>query len=175
MLFHRHQFLYGISGIVLWWFDSYLTGRTQTVTVSGLSSRPAEISFGVQQGSVLGPIFFILYSAPLSSLIETHSVSNQSFADNIQLLRCCPPDQIHATLLTCLTQYKLRLNDNKKDALLMKSDRTIFSEAQPSFLCVTGTSDILFTACGRKLGFTILGKTLDKHILNVCLSAYVYC
>jgi len=109
MLFHRHQFLYGISGIVLWWFDSYLTGRTQTVTVSGLSSRPADISFSVQQGSVLGPIFFILYSAPLSSLIETHSVSNQSFADNIQLLRCCPPDQIHATLLTCLTQYKLRL------------------------------------------------------------------
>ena len=63
--------------------------------------------------SVLGPILFILCSAPFCSLIEihsvsiilcsapfcslieTHSVSNQSFADDTQLLQSCPPDQIY--------------------------------------------------------------------------------
>ena len=59
-----------------------LVGRTQTVTVNDQSSRPAGVSFGVPQGSVLGPILFILCSAPLSSLHEAHSVSNQSFADD---------------------------------------------------------------------------------------------
>ena len=110
------------------WFESYLTGRTQTVTVNNLSSRPAEISFGVPQGSVPDPILFILYSAPLSSVIETHSVSKQSFADDTQLLHSCPPDQIHATVLTMQTctsdvktwmsQNKLKLNDDKTEALL---------------------------------------------------------
>ena len=71
---HRLQFLNGISGTVLSW----LTGATQTMTVKDRSSRPADVSFGVSQGAVLGPILFILYSALLSPLIKTHSVFNQS-------------------------------------------------------------------------------------------------
>ena len=70
------------------------------MTVNGQSSRPAGIFFGVPQGSVLGHILFILYSAPLCLLTEIHSVSNQSFADDTQLRQSCPPDQIHATALT---------------------------------------------------------------------------
>ena len=76
ILVHRLQFLYGISGTVLSWLEPCLTGRTQTVTVNNQSSRPADVSFGVPQGSVLGSILFILYSAPLCSLIKIHSVSN---------------------------------------------------------------------------------------------------
>ena len=57
IIFHRLQSLYGISGTVLSWFES---GRTQTCC-NGQSSRPADVFFGVPQGSVLGPILFILY------------------------------------------------------------------------------------------------------------------
>ena len=87
---HRLRSLHGISGTVLSWFESYLTGRTQTVTVNDRSSRPADVSFSVPQGSVLGRILFIFYSAPLSSLIKTRSVCDQSFADDTQLLHSCP-------------------------------------------------------------------------------------
>ena len=103
ILLHRLQFLCGISGTVLSWLESYLTGRTRTVTMNDRSSRPADVSFGVPWGSVLGPILFFLYSVPLYYLIQMHSVSNQSFADDTQLLHSCPHGQIHATVLTMQT------------------------------------------------------------------------
>ena len=70
-LFLRFQSLYGISGTVVSLFQSHLTGKTETV--NGHSSEPANVSFGAPQGSVLGSVLFILYSAPLPSLTETPS------------------------------------------------------------------------------------------------------
>ena len=81
MLGISSQRIYGISGSVLSWFGSYLSGRTQTVVINKVNSKPASVRFGVPQGFVLGPILFILYMKPLSSLIHCHSISNQSFAD----------------------------------------------------------------------------------------------
>ena len=86
ILLHRNRSVYGIFGTVLSWFEFYLTGMTQTVTVNGSSSRPAEAFFGVLQGSAFCPILFIVSFAPPCSLIETHSVSKQSFADDTRKL-----------------------------------------------------------------------------------------
>ena len=146
------------------------------------SRRPAAVSFRVSQGSVLGPLLFILYSAPLSSLLETHSVSNKSFADDTQLLHSCPPDQIDATVLTMeirisdvktwMTQNKLKLNDDKTEALLIKSNITTFPNAQPTSLRV-GSADIPFTICARDLAFMIFRRHVSRpaHFkrLSFCL------
>ena len=48
--------------------------------------KPSILCFGVSLGSVLGPVLYILYTKPLSNLIECHSISSQSFADDTQLL-----------------------------------------------------------------------------------------
>ena len=52
---------YGISNKLLAWIESFLSQRTQRVKVNGKLSRKAKVCSGVPQGSVLGPILFILY------------------------------------------------------------------------------------------------------------------
>ena len=52
---------YGVKAIPLQWFQSYLSGRKQHVSVAGNLSETLEISCGVPQGSVLGPLLFLPY------------------------------------------------------------------------------------------------------------------
>ncbi len=49
---------YGISGSERKWFESYLTDRTQSVSVDGQSSDPLTVTIGVLQGPILGPLLF---------------------------------------------------------------------------------------------------------------------
>ena len=67
---------YGISGVALAWISSYLTDRQQSVCHAGMQSAQEYIKFGVPQGSVLGPLLFVLYTADLVPLIEDHSLSS---------------------------------------------------------------------------------------------------
>ena len=63
----NHQILlqklyhYGIRGSVLNWFQSYLTSRQQFVSSNGYSSNLEKITYGIPQGSLLGPLLFLFY------------------------------------------------------------------------------------------------------------------
>ena len=53
--------MYGIRGNILKWFESYLSDRSQYVTYDGMRSKKIPIKCGVPQGSILGPLLFIIY------------------------------------------------------------------------------------------------------------------
>ena len=138
--------MYGISGIALSWFSSYLTNRTQLVIVDGHVAQVSSLSYGVPQGSVFGPILFILYTKPLSDLIQCHSIESQSFADDTQLQVSVPPSNIQSaisSLETCLSdiqtwmlENKLKLNNDKTEALLLRSSSKSFSVCKPTTISV---------------------------------------
>ena len=53
--------LYGCDDISLSWFDSYLKNRSQLVQIENVNSSFESIKFGVPQGSILGPLLFIVF------------------------------------------------------------------------------------------------------------------
>ena len=61
-------------------FSSYLTGRTQSISVNGTISEPMPIQFGVSQGSVLGPLLFIMYINNLP--LAVRACSMELYADD---------------------------------------------------------------------------------------------
>ena len=75
---------YGISGNLLSWLSSFLTGRLQRVTLDNVYSEWSNVISGVPQGSVLGPILFLLYINDIPSVVDSHLLL---FADDIKLYR----------------------------------------------------------------------------------------
>ena len=98
ILLHRLHNVFGFGDTVLSWFQSYLGNRTQTVVVHGKHSTPASLRYDVPQGSVLGPILFILYTQLLSNVIQHYPVFHQIHADDTQIYKSCRPSQIVDTI-----------------------------------------------------------------------------
>ena len=57
----KKRFCYGIRGCILKWFECYLTDISQFVTYDGIQSEINSVKCGVPQGSILGPLLFIMY------------------------------------------------------------------------------------------------------------------
>ena len=78
--------LYGITGPVHQWISAFLSGRKQCVVVDGSRSNEEDVLSGVPQGTVLGPLLFLLHINDLPSVVHPDSCS-PLFADDCLLYR----------------------------------------------------------------------------------------
>jgi len=75
---------FGISGNLVKWIEDYLSGRLQRVVINGCSSSWSLITSGVPQGSVLGPLLFLIFINGLTEVIDSHI---RLFADDTKIFR----------------------------------------------------------------------------------------
>ena len=70
--------LFGLDEKSLMWVSSYLSQRSQSVCVDGCMSPPLPVVCGVPQGSILGPLFYILFTSDIPDLVHDHPVNYQA-------------------------------------------------------------------------------------------------
>ena len=119
---------YGIRGAELSWFESYLSDRKQFVMINGKNSMLISVLLGVPQGSILGPLLFLLYinDLPLASKLFT-----LLFADDTTLLASA--DSVASLNLFVNTEFKKICDFFRTNKLMLHPDKTkilFFSNTQ---------------------------------------------
>ena len=120
---------YGVRGKANNWFSSYLKNRTQFVTINGFNSELKEINCAVPQGSILGPLLFLIY---INDSIFHYSIKFRKvhhFADYTNLINFnisikVINKQVHKDLKTLsnwLNANKICLNVSKTELVLFRS------------------------------------------------------
>ena len=122
---------FGITGTVLQWLHSYLSGRSQVVEINDTKLSVRDLTVGVPQGSVLGPILYLLYTAPLAEIIRSHGLECRFSADDTQFyitFKDCDADIARLRVENCVADIRhwmnvneLKLNHDKTEIMLMYS------------------------------------------------------
>ena len=108
---------YGIRGSILQWFKLFLTNRSQRVVIEGYYSSSSKVTSGVPQGTVLGPILFLIY---INDLITDINSTIRLFTDDCLIYRVINSSANHQllqqdlnTLSSWATKWQMKFNVNK--------------------------------------------------------------
>ena len=121
---------YGVRGKTLNWLNGWISNRTQKVVIDGEFSPSIPVTSGVPQGTVLGPLMFLLYINDIGELID-NSTSIKLFADDCLLFRPIQTDQDQVQLQSDLDKlrswaksWQMNFNPTKCECLHITRSRT---------------------------------------------------
>ena len=167
----------GWYGIRSEWFADWLQGRTQAIR--GESSCSLGVTHGVIQGSILGPVLFLLFTNDLTQHLPHGKVI--LYADDAQFLDTETPSNIDALktrvennlsiAVKWFTQNRLKVNPSKTEMVILKSSR---QKSDTNFSVKFGSNEISPSSSVKVLGVTIDSHlTWEKHISVVVQRCYM--
>ena len=138
ILINRLKIHFGIDGNVLTWLTSYLKGRTFSVCIQGCHGKVTVLLFGVPQGSLLGPLLFILYSKEVEKIALKYGLSVQLYADDsqmyIELVKTSDLQIEKARIESCLKEIQewmstnfMKLNSSKTKLIIFNPPRSPYN------------------------------------------------
>ena len=122
---------YGIRGIAKDWFPSYLYNREQFVSIGNIVSDKRPISCGVPQGSVLGPLLFLIYVNDITNCSNLFDFHFHMLADDTNLLYSNKSlKTLESKINTHLVHVNTLLDCNKLSLNIDKTNYVIFHPPQ---------------------------------------------
>ena len=180
LLDRLHEYV-GLSGSALSWAKSYLSNRSQRIIIGEAKSEPVSLSFGLPQGSVLGPQWFTIYTYPIGEIVRKHDLHVHLYADDTQIYMAFKPHEYSSSILHiehCIEEIRhwmhnnfLKLNDSKTEFLIIGSKhlraKTVIDNIR------IGNEQIAPSTKARNLGFNIDSHmSHESQISNTVRSAY---
>lgn len=157
------------------WVDAYLTNRRQFVSINNHSSSELPVSSGVPQGSVLGPLLFLIFINDITNEINA-PVQIKLFADDCVLYNeiNCPEDQVSLnsnlqSIVSWCSRWSMELNANK--TVYMSITNKKFKKLP--FVYKLGSELLTEVSEYKYLGITITNTlSWNTHISNICNSSF---
>lgn len=171
----------GIRNDALKWIADYLADRSQSVSINGTVSSAMTLMHGVPQGSVLGPLLFLIYMLGVGDVISNKGMYYKLYADDIQIYTSALPQHLPASAIKmeqCIDQVKdwlttnfLCLNESKSECILLGT-RVSLSHCTVTSIRIGG-SHIPVKNSVRDLGVQLDSiLSFDSHISNICKNAF---
>jgi hypothetical protein len=169
IFFDRLQNRYGIGGTELKWFKSYLKDRSQAVVIDKVISDTFSLPWGTPQGSVKGPLDFIMYTGPLSDVIGAHKgVQHIIYADDTQVYLVMKSSE-HLNAVTklerCVADVRAWAIANK---LMLNAEKTEVLHFHSQHRKASCLPDI-------RLGDASIKATTSAKDLGVVLDSFLRC
>ena len=164
-LFHKLRVL-GLETGPLNWFKSYLSGRKQCVDIDGTKSGWLDVELGVPQGSILGPILFLIYVNDINNC--DHDTQLTKFADDTTVITSAPTlveatEKMNSALGKAkiwFAQNKLNLNPAKTRFMLFNSNNS----QETQLVKIDDTYIERVWTKGKEKSFKLVGIHLDEKL-----------
>ena len=171
--------LLGLNNVELEWFKSYLTDRRQITSINGVNSTPASIRCGVPQGSILGPLLFIIFINDLPNVIT--NCTTFMYADDTAIFSASKSfNDIQVTLQNDLNNVSDWLNENKLSLNIEKTKSLLFGSRKKLHGAAALDIKIRDSAIQAVDRFKYLGVCFDPsltwsvHIDKLCVKVRIF-